>query len=185
MESKEAPLDSLEAHRQAQTCSICGTHLNYAEGYYSRTPAHYDCAVPTGTKLASQRFEDTVAPMDTPTGTLGLTPKRQQAKLGKGGPTQKLKDIIETSAKEHFDTAAVTDVKVYLPAPVWRHNRFDVRRVEGSMRVDDRPVAFGAWEPVSELIKYRRVTWNSDWPSLDMSPDYETKRTRKDPKAKP
>lgn len=178
MESKEERLDKIEAHRLAQTCSICGKHLDYADGCYTVTHSHYDCAFPKGYKSPLQQFEEDAAKMDEAMGALGIKRKRQQAKIGHGGPTKKLIEIIETSAKEHFGAEVVTDINVYLPPPVWRQHRFDVQRVEGSMRVDGRSISFGSWAGVSELIKYRRLKWNNDWPNLDMNPVYETKRTR-------
>lgn len=181
MESKEQRQDRIEAHRAAQTCSICGKHLNYADGCYTISHAHYDCAFPTGYKSPEQKFEEDAKKVYEAFGALGFKPKRQQAKIGEGGPTKKLKTIIEVSAKEHFGADSVTDIQVFLPSPVWRQTRFDVMRVQGSMKIDGRSISFGSWASVSELIKYRRLKWDNDWPSPDMSPVYETKRTR--PKA--
>jgi len=107
-----------------------------------------------------------------------LVQKRRRAKVGEGGPTRKLKEIIEASAKEHFDAKTVADINIFLPPPVWRRCRCDVHLIDGNMRVDGRLVSFGSWACVSELIKYHRVTWGNDWPVPDMSPIYETRRTR-------
>ena len=175
---REAELDRIDSHILAQTCSICGEHLNYSDGYYSVEHAHYDCAFPKGYKSPSQQFKDAAEKLDGAMSALGFKRKCQQSKIGDGGPTKKLKGIIEISAREHFEAEAVTDINVYLPPPVWRPFSFDVQRVEGSMRVDGRTVSFGSWASVSELIKYRRLKWDTDWPTRDMSPVYETKRTR-------
>lgn len=178
MESKQERQDKIEAHRLNQTCSVCKLHLNYADGCYTVTHAHYDCAFPRGYKSPTQQFEEHAAKMDDALGALGFKRKRQQARIGEGGPTKKLKEIIEISAKEHFGAEVVNEVNVHLAPPVWRQARFDVQRLEGTMRVDGRSVAFGSWANVSELIKYRRVTWDNDWPILDMSPAYGTRKTR-------
>jgi hypothetical protein len=174
----EAELDRIEAHRQAQTCSICCKHLDYADGCYTVNHSHYNCAFPTGYKTPEQTFKDAEQRMDQALATFGFRPKRKQARIGEGGPTKKLKIIIEDSAKEHFGAEDVTDINLYLPPPVWRQHRFDVQRVEGSMLVDGRRIMFGSWVGVSKLVKYRRVTWVNDWPALDMNPVLETKRTR-------
>ena len=178
MESKEERLDRVEAHRLNQTCSVCKLHLNYADGCYTVTHAHYDCAFPKGYKSVEQQFEEHAKKMDEAMGALGFKPKRQQARIGEGGPTKKLREIIEHSAKEHFGGNSVTEIHIYLPPPVWRQTRFDVMRVEGSMKVDGRSISFGSWFSVSELIKYRQLKWDNDWPNLDMSPVTESKRTR-------
>lgn len=178
MESKEERLDRIEGHRQAQTCSICGKHLNYSDGCYTVTHAHYSCAFPTGYKSPAQDFEEAAAKMDEAMGALGFKRKRKQAKLGYGGPTKKLIEIIETSALEHFGAKVVTDINVFLAPPVWRQARFDVTRFEGNMKVDGRSISFSSWFCVSELIKYRQLKWDNDWPNLDMSPVLDTKRTR-------
>lgn len=178
LESKEDRLNRIEAHLLAQTCSICGKHLDYADGCYTVTHSHYACAYPNGYKSFAQQFKENSEKMDACMGALGIKPKRRQAKIGEGSPTKRLKEIIEVSAKEHFGTEAITDINVYLPPPVWRQHRFDVRRVEGSMRVDGRTVTFGSWSGVTELVKYRRVTWDDDWPAAEMNPLLETRRTR-------
>jgi hypothetical protein len=33
----------IDAHREAQTCSICGKHLDYSQGYHSVSHAHWVC----------------------------------------------------------------------------------------------------------------------------------------------
>ena len=177
-ESKEERLDKIEVHRCAQTCSICGKHLDYADGCYTVTHSHYDCAFPKGYKSPAQQFEEDAEKIDKALSALGFKRKPQRTKIGQGAPTKKLKEIIEVSAKEHFGAESVTDIKIYLPSPVWRQYRFDVKRVDGDMRVDGRTISFGSWASVSELIKYHRVKWDNDWPILDMLPIYETKRTR-------
>jgi len=179
VETQEQRQDRIEAHRQAQTCSICSKHLNYSEGCYTVTHAHYSCAFPTGYKSPVQNFEEAASKMDAAMANLGFKRKRQQAKIGEGGPTRKLKEIIEVSAKEHFEADTVSEISIFLPPPVWRQHRFDVMRVEGSMLVDGRKIMFGSWASVSQLNQYRRVKFDNDWPSLDMSPDLETKRTRR------
>jgi hypothetical protein len=150
---REAELDRIEAHRQAQTCSICLQHLDYAEGCYTVDHSHYNCAFPTGYKTPAQTVKNAEQRIDKALATFGLKPKRTQARMGEGGPTKKLKSIIEESAKEHFGAEDVSDIEIYLPPPVWRQYRFDVQRVEGSMLVDGRRIAFGSWASVSELVQ--------------------------------
>ena len=123
-------------------------------------------------------MDESTKKLDAAPVSSGFKPKRQKSSIGEGAPTKKLMEIIEVSAKEYFGAESVTDIHILLPPPVWRQARFDVMRVEGSMKVDVRSISFGSWISVSELIKYRQLKWDGDWPGLDMSPVYETKRTR-------
>src|ERR1035437_3061982 len=113
MESRQERLDKIESHREAQTCSICGKHLDYADSCYTVTHSHYDCEFPKGYKSHAQQFKEDAANMDKAMDALGFKPKRQQAKIGEGSPTKKLKEIIEVSAKEHFDADDVADINIY------------------------------------------------------------------------
>lgn len=174
----QARRDEIDGHIDAQTCSVCGGHLDYSEGYYTVSHAHWICVYPDGYASADQQLAAMKAKVENAVAALGIKPKRHQASIGQGGPTNKLKIIVADSAKEHFGTDDVTEVNIYLPPPVWRQHRFDVMRVEGSMSVNGRKVCFGSWVSVSELIKYRKVKFDNDWPNLGMFPDLESKRTR-------
>jgi hypothetical protein len=184
METSEQRRDRIDAHRDAQTCSICSKHLDYSEGYYTHTHAHTACQSPGGHQAAGADFEAAKARIEQSLTALGFKPKRQQARLGQGGPTKKLIAIIEASAKEHFDTEDVRDVVVHLAPPVWRQTKFDVRRIDGSMLVNGRRIMFGSWDNVGELVKHRKVLFDNDDPGVEVSPDLETKRTRGNTKTK-
>lgn len=178
METQDERFERIEAHREAQTCSICNKHLDYADGCYTITHTHWDCQYPNGYKSPLERFEESAASMDKAMSDFGIKPKRKCTRLGTGGPTKKLISIIEISAKEQFETDNVRDIEIYLAPPVWRQSRFDVMSIEGSITINERKIVFGAWEKVTELIKYKRVKFDDDFPNLNMSPDYDTKRTR-------
>lgn len=167
----------IEAHIAAQTCSVCHRHLDYAQGYYSTLHAHADCVHPDGRPPIRQAYEESATQIDRGFAEMGLGRQRHSVPLGSGGPTRKLQEIIRDSARDQFATEDVDDVQVWLPAPVWRQHRFDVMRVEGSMRIDGHTRPFGSWASVTELIRYRRVTFLSDPPGYEIVPDRSTRRS--------
>lgn len=139
---------------------------------------HYDCEWPNGQSSSKRDYEDATAKMDAALKRLGFKPKRHQAPIGEGGPTEKLREIIRASALEHYQAKEVAEIMIHLPPPVWRQHRFDVMRVEGSMRVDGDLVTFGSWYTVTQLIKFTRLKFDQDKPGVGMYPDPASKRTR-------
>lgn len=125
-----------------------------------------------------EELGDSTKKFDESLAALGFKRKRQQSKIGEGGPTKKLKELIEISAKEHFGAEVVSDINIYIAPPVWRQARFDVMRLEGDMCLDGRKVNFGSWAGVTALIKYERLMWDNDWPFAQMLPVTSTKKTR-------
>lgn len=176
MESREDRRKRIEAHQEAQTCSICLKHLNYADGCYSLTHAHYDCQFPPETRYVDETLAQTTAKLDAALANLGFKPKIRRAKAGTGASALKLIALITASAKEQFDTENVTDVQLSIAPPVWRQARFDVMRVEGSMTIDGRKIPLGSWYPIKTLIQYKKVLLIEDWPALEIVPD-ESKKT--------
>lgn len=131
LESREERLARIAGHRDAQTCSICLKHLDYADGCYSLTHAHYDCQFPPGEPSIDDALVQATARLDAALDNLGFKPKRRRAKAGTGASALKLIALITASAKEHFETENVTDVQLTIAPPVWRQERFDVMRIEG------------------------------------------------------
>lgn len=162
-----------------ESCPICKNVVYADEGYYSITMAHYDCAFPGGYREPLDEFAEAAKKADAAFDALGLKRKRVQAPIGTGGPTKKLIQLIEVSAREHFETDDVTDVRIYLPPPVWRQFRFDVMRVEGSFMLCGIRHSLGSWASVTDLIKYRRVKFVYDHPQYEILPIPETRRGRK------
>lgn len=153
-------------------CKICGKPVYADEGYNTVSQNHYDCE-----RRERQAFEQSVRRID---GLMAeLTGRsRPRVHVGDGKPTAKLVALIEESAREQFGEDSISDVKVYLPPPVWRQYRFDVMRVEGSMKIDGISTGFGSWVTVTELNKYRRLQFDGRRPNLDLRPVYETRRRR-------
>ena len=168
----------IEAHIAAQTCSVCHRHLDYAQGYYSTLHAHAECAHRNGRPSLRQAYAEASARINHDFAEMGLGHRRRSAPLGSGGPTRALREIIRDSARDQFATEDVDDVQIWLPAPVWRQHRFDVMRVEGSVRIDGHTRPFGSWASVTELTRYRRVTFLSDPPGYEIVPDHATRRSR-------
>lgn len=162
-------------------CSICRKPVLPGEARYTITENHYDCEFPNGVKVGSRAdsFDEMDRKVDEVFAMLGQKRKRIQAALGTGGPTRKLVEIILASAKEHFETDDVVEVKIYLPPPVWRQVRFDVQRLEGSMLVCGKLVLFASWCTVSELIRFKRVTFTPRNPDLELNPDRSQPRGRR------
>ena len=169
----------IEAHIAAQTCSVCHRHLDYAQGYYSTLHAHADCVHPDGRPSLQHPYAKASATIDRGFAEKGLGGQRRSAPLGSGGPTRQLREIIQDSARDQFATEDVDDVQIWLPAPVWRQHRFDVMRVEGSLRVDGHAYPFGSWDSVTDLVRYRRLTFITEPPGYLIVPDQKTRRTRK------
>lgn len=162
----------MDRHVVNKHCPICEKVVYADEGYYSINMAHYDCQFPAGQKSV----QETLDAIDEKLSKLGIKATRKP--IGQGVSSQKLIRILEESAKSHFETGSISDIQLYLPSPVWRQYRFDVMRVEGSMMVDGRKITFGSWSSVSDLVKYRRVKFESDHPGFYVLPDIETRRTR-------
>ena len=168
-----------EKGQQAQhCCSICKKPVIAGEARYTVTENHYDCEFPNGVQSTGERFAEMDKQVDEVFEALGLKRKRIQSPLGQGGPTKKLIEILSVSAREHFETEDVADIKIYLAPPVWRQARFDVQRFEGSMQVRGRLELFGSWYTVSQLIKFRRVKFTSRGTDLELSPDQAQPRRR-------
>lgn len=45
----------IDAHRDAQTCSMCGKHLDYNDGYHTTSHAHWKCWVAETQAIFAQR----------------------------------------------------------------------------------------------------------------------------------
>jgi len=45
----------IDAHRDAQTCSICGKHLDYGDGYHTTSHSHWKCWVSERDALVKKR----------------------------------------------------------------------------------------------------------------------------------
>jgi hypothetical protein len=167
-----------EAEADVHTCTICSKVVIPGEAIYGVTRNHYDCEWPNGQSSPKRDYEDATAKMDAALKRLGFKAKRHQAAIGEGGPTEKLREIIRASALEHYKAKEVAEIKIHLPPPVWRQHRFDVMRVEGSMRVDGDLVTFGSWYTVTQLIKFTRLKFDQDKPGVGMYPDPASRRTR-------
>ncbi|MHB0927753.1 MAG: hypothetical protein ACYC3W_02360 [Candidatus Nanopelagicales bacterium] len=162
-----------ERHLVTASCKLCGRPVYADEGYHAVSQNHYDCE-----HRERQAFEQSVKRLD---GLMAEMTGRSKPRMrvGEGKPTAKLVTLIEASAREQFGEGAISDVKVFLPPPVWRQYRFDVMRVEGSLKINGIPIGFGSWAAVTELIKYRRLKFDGVGPVWDLSPVYETRRRRK------
>lgn len=179
MESREERLERIEAHQEAQTCSICLKHLDYTDGCYSLTHAHYDCQFPPGAPSVDEALTQATEKLDAALSSVGFKPKRRRAKDGTGASALKLIALITASAKAHFETENVTDVQLSIAPPVWRQAKFDVMRIEGSMVVDNRTIQLGSSYPIKTLNQYDKVLFEDDWPALNITPDESSKKLRK------
>lgn len=139
------------------SCPVCQSPVYAEEGYYSINMAHYSCQFPEGRKVVSWNLS---------TNVVNAKPKKTRAALGDGYKSRKLKKIITASAVEQFKTLYINDLTLYLPSPVWRQFRFDVARVEGSFNMNGNLCTFSSYICVSELIKFKRLTFISVSPCM-------------------
>lgn len=164
-----------ERHLVKAVCEVCGRPVFADEGYHTLSLDHYACE--TAEKRAFEQTRERIDGLMT-----DLTGRsKPRVRVGEGKPTAKLVALIEASAREQFGEGAIADVKVFLPPPVWRQYRFDVQRVEGSLKINGILIEFGSWAAVTELIKYRRLKFDGAGPVWDLSPVYETRRRRRAP----
>lgn len=162
----------------SEPCSICSKAVIDGDAVYSITGNHYDCEFPNGQKSPLHHFKAAEQRLDAALSSFGFKPKRQQARLGEGLPSKKLKALIVESAKLQFGSSDVGEVRLFLPPPVWRQYRFDVVRVEGSVMIDGDSLSFHAWNSVGDLVKYRQLRFNDERPIADLAPVPGSRRTR-------
>lgn len=103
MESHQDFHARIESHREAQTCSVCGHHLDYSQGYYSLEHAHSICVFPD---RRAETLTSIFAKGDAALAALGCKPTRKPVGLGKSAMWAKALAVqaIETQlGAELFD----------------------------------------------------------------------------------
>lgn len=173
---KSSPQDQEE--QEAVVCRACGKPIEPFSEIYSIGPEHWECHKRglEEDRKAIQRMDNL---MDSLLDASGVR-KRQRAyvRVGQGAPTRKLAELVLASAREEFPGAEIANVKIYPVAPYWRRVALDVQRMEGSFEIDGRPHLLSSWHNVTDLLKYRKLTWSFENPGWHIAPDLSSRRTR-------
>lgn len=98
---------------------------------------------------------------------------------GQGESVAKLKVMIADALSKKFETDEVSDVVIHLTSPTWCRDIYDVHRFEGYATVGGQKRSFGSWATVKKCLEFREVKFDDDWPIMDLSPVFETRRSRK------
>ncbi len=157
-----------------EICRVCGKPIEPFTLMYSIGPEHWDCH--------ARQLKEEKEGIDRMNRLLSdfSIHKKPYVRVGNGGPTHRLRELILDCARQQFPDVGLIEIKRLVPTTgAWRQARFDVRRFDGSILLDGKLHVFGSWHTITDLLKYRQLAFHEDGlSSWSLAPVLETRRTR-------